>query len=190
MDVVWAAEATVENANYSDSLWRLGMVLAAIALLAMYARFRKARQRPLPPPAKELREIAADRGRYHDPADRALVELVEAGREINAQVDTKVRFLNRLVKDADDRIARLESLLAAVDGLNRGGEGDPGPGSRIGEIPDAGLSSASRRYRSGLQARIVSLKNEGRNISEIASATGLSIVEIQLALEHAESSRG
>lgn len=189
MDFVRAAEAAVESGGGSDGYWRLGLILAAIAMLGLYGRWRKARQPPLVE-AKELRERDKNPNRYREPADRALVELVEAGREINAQVDTKVRFLNRLIKDADNRIARLEKLIADADGRGAGDAGSrPKTDPAAEKVPETGGPSASRRFRSGLQARIVELRDEGKSVSDIARATGLSTLEIQLAIDHADSGR-
>ncbi|MFH0911061.1 MAG: hypothetical protein V1918_06125 [Planctomycetota bacterium] len=43
-------------------------------------------------------------------ADRILVELVETSREISGRMDTKIRVLNTLLRDAERCIARLEEL--------------------------------------------------------------------------------
>lgn len=186
MDYLWAAEAAAERET--GGYWQLALILAAIGFLGLFARWRKARQ---PPPVvlEELRERDKHPNRYRDNADRALVELVEMGREINAQVDNKIRFLNRLVKDADDRIARLENLLKEAEAAPRGGP-PPGlavaPGADQDSPPPAPAPSTSRRFRSELQARVVQLAEGGKSTSEIAKATGLSILEIQLALKNAE----
>ncbi len=50
-------------------------------------------------------------------ADKILVELVETSREINAQSDTKIRVLNKLVRDADKAIKRLEDLVEREEAL-------------------------------------------------------------------------
>ena len=200
MGAIWAAESVAASGDGSG-WWRVGLILGAIVMLTLYGRWRRARQPPSPT-AKELRDRDNDPNRYRDTADRALVELLEASREITAQLDTKIRFVNRLVREADARSDRLESQLAeakaAIDGLEkrRGAAGVSVPGAG-GERPETGSAaqkpsepdktSASKRFRSALQARIVALRDEGKDVSGIAKATGLSILEIQLALEHADS---
>ncbi|MBU0638948.1 MAG: hypothetical protein KKB50_08800 [Planctomycetes bacterium] len=52
--------------------------------------------------------------------DDLLLQLEEVSRRINAQVDTKFVKLERVIRDADERIARLEGVLARFDRV-RGG---------------------------------------------------------------------
>lgn len=52
--------------------------------------------------------------RVRETVDRALVELVDTSREISAQIDNRIRMLNKLVKDADEERNRLETLLAEI----------------------------------------------------------------------------
>lgn len=47
--------------------------------------------------------------------DELLVQLEEVSRRINAQVDTRFMKLESVVRDADERIARLEALTQAPD---------------------------------------------------------------------------
>lgn len=181
MDVVFAAEA-VSQSSGTDGYWKLALILAAIGILGLLSRWRKAR---VPPqvPAKEMRARDQHPERYRDVADRALVELVEVGREINAQVDTKIRFLNRLIKEADDRIGKLEKLSAQIEM-----PADAPAAMRQEPAAKAARTSGSRRFFSELQARVVDLHDSGRSVTDISKATGLSTVEIELALQNAKNS--
>ncbi|MDR0363119.1 MAG: hypothetical protein LBJ46_10620 [Planctomycetota bacterium] len=197
MDMVAAAEPA------TGGYLQLAAILAAIGLLGLFARWRKARQRP-PLDVKAFRERDAEPDKYRDAADRALVELIETGREINARVDNKIRMLNRLVRDAERCIARLEKLLALADGdaaapaalpghPDRAGKtGETGKTEKTGQpserpiFPESEDAGGSSRFRSTLQARVVALREEGKSSAEIAAATGLSMIEIQLALDHAD----
>jgi hypothetical protein len=181
MDFVFAAEA-VGQAGGTDGYWKLALILAAIGILGLLSRWRKARVPPQAP-AKEMRSRDQHPERYRDAADRALVELVEVGREINAQVDTKIRFLNRLIKEADDRISKLEKLSAQVESIAE----TPGV-VRQEQTAKAARPSGSRRFFSELQARVVDLHDSGRSVTDISKATGLSTVEIELALQNARNS--
>lgn len=183
MDLVAAAEPAAAAAASGSGYWNLAMVLAAIGVLGLFARWRKAR-RPPPADAKAFRERDQEPDKYREVSDRALVELIETGREINARVDNKIRMLNRLVKDAEQCIARLEKLVAAADNPTPAPP-SPAPAERGGDAGDL-ENGGSRRFRSNLQARVVSLREEGKSVAEISAATGLSTIEIQLALEHAE----
>ncbi len=181
MNWVWAAEKASDSAAGSDGYWRLAMILAAIGFLGLLARWRRSKQKP-PIPARELRERDQDPNKYRSASDRAMTELLEAGREITAQVDIKVRFLNRLIKDADSRIAKLEELVKQADSCAEtcGETSVPMPERRQ---PEIGRSSG--RYLSAVQERIVAMHDQGKSLSEIAKATGMSTTEINLALEHA-----
>ena len=62
--------------------------------------------------ALTLQEIKSihNRPNVRSKADEILVELAEMSREINAQIDTKIRILNKLVRDAEKAIKRYEEL--------------------------------------------------------------------------------
>ncbi|MDR1612071.1 MAG: hypothetical protein LBT97_04725 [Planctomycetota bacterium] len=192
MGVILAAEPVAEAAA-AGGYWRLALVLAGIGVLGLIARRRKARQPP-PLDVKEFRARDREPDRYRDASDQALVELIETGREINAGVDNKIRMLNRLVKDAGQLVARLEALmrdaerriarLEALTAAENGGIAPPAP--RPAGNAEAAEAGDGRRFRSNLQARVVALRDEGKTAAEITAATGLSTIEIQLALEHAD----
>ncbi len=97
-----------------DFIWIvLFFMVVALSLIAPYL-IRRNRQ------LKQLESRPSDLGRAPDlrireTTDRALVELLETGREISAQVDTKVRLLNKLVKDADEQATRLQTLLDQLE---------------------------------------------------------------------------
>lgn len=184
MELLMAAESGA--ASGSGGYWQLALVLAGIGLLGLLARWRKARAEPPPPSAKELRERDKAPNRYRDAADRALVDLIETGREIGAQVDTKIRMLNRLVKEAEEKIARLEGLLGqAGERLDNPGSASPAPPPPA--VPDSGGaasadSTATQSFRSELHERILLLRNEGKSVQEIAKATNLSTTEVRFAI--------
>ncbi len=183
MDFAFAAEAASQTGG-TDGYWKLALILAAIGILGLLSRWRKARVPPRTT-AKEMRSRDEHPERYRNAADRALVELVEVGREINAQVDTKIRFLNRLIKEADDRIAKLEKLSARAEQPV-----ETHDAVRQESAAKTVRTSGSRRFFSELQARVVDLHDSGRSVADIGKATGLSTVEIELALQNAKNSQG
>ncbi|MDR3078245.1 MAG: hypothetical protein LBV15_05745 [Planctomycetota bacterium] len=184
MDYLGAGEAAADSV--SGGYWQLAMILAAIGLLGLYSRWRRARTPP-PVTLAQLRKIDEDPDRYRAPADKAIVELLETSRSLNAQVDTKIRVLNRLVKEAEEQAGRLEKLLAESRGAAPapvGGSAASGaepPGGRIGVRPEAG---AGRSRLTELQERIRRLHSEGRSLAEIARATALSTTEVGFALDN------
>lgn len=182
----WAAEAAGRAGEASGGgYWQLALILAGIGFLGLFARWRKAR-RPVLPTAKELRERDADPNRYRSAADKALVELLETSRELNARVDTKIRVLNRLVKDAGDCAAALETLLAEARALRDGGPLPPPPSPRAAEEGAGGEEAGKepkRAFLSDLHERIHRLKTEGRTSQEIAKATNLSTTEVEFIVK-------
>lgn len=172
MDFAWAAEAAGKNEG--GGFWQLALVLAGIGFLGVFARWRKART-PKPETGREIRERDREPQRYRDAADNAVVELLETSRTLNAQVDTKIRILNRLVKEAEENAVRLEKLLAEAKGVEA-------PGREL-EAPLAVEPAAPVSGRTELQDRLLRLRRDGKTLAEIARTTNLSITEVKFALE-------
>ncbi|MDR1520567.1 MAG: hypothetical protein LBU23_10590 [Planctomycetota bacterium] len=186
MGVLQAAEAAAESSG--GGIWQLAMILAAIGILAFFSRWRKART---PPPVnlERLRQIDREPDRHRDAADKAIVELLETSRALNAQVDTRIRMLNHLLKDAGEQAARLEKLLAEARGVASVGiaaAAAPGRGPETGR--PTGQSGPPRRTE--LQERICRLRNEGKTLTEIAKGASLSISEVRFALESLDGFAG
>lgn len=191
-----AADRAAQAAGESG-YWQLALIMAAIGFVGLFLRWRRMR----PPPmqyAKEFRERDEDPNRYRDAADRALVELLETSRTLNAQVDTKIRMLNRLIKDAEEQCARLEGLMGlakdAVPPAN-GPAGAADRGARSSRPTDSvrRAPSASRRviaeknggphFLSDLHERIYRLREDGKTVAEIAKATNLSTTEVEFIVK-------
>ncbi len=170
----FAAETAGRAAESGSGPWQLALIFMAIVLLGLFARWRRSRMPPLVP-ARELRARDGDPNRYRDAADRALVELLETGRALNAQADTKLRTLNRLVKDAEAAAARLESLLAE-SAAAAAAAAPPAP-------PEPSAAASARSFVSDLHERIHRLKREGRSSVEIAKATNLSTTEVEFIVK-------
>ena len=193
MESLFAAEASAVAGGGGGGYWQLALVLGGIGLLGLVTRWRKLRAGPPPSTAREFRARDEDPNRYRDAADRALVDLVETGREIGAQVDMKIRLLNRLVKDAEEKIARLEALLATTNGEDAvacgGGEKagrkeSPAPVAPEDAVErNAPRPSGEKRFMSELHERVYRLGEEGKSVAEIAKATNLSITEVRFSLE-------
>ena len=186
MDAAWAAETAAGTSQGGGGYWQLALVLAGIGFLGLFARWRKARA-PATPSAREMRDRDDDPNRYRDAADRAIVELLETSRVLNAQVDTKIRVLNRLVKEAEENTARLEALLAEARELQEGGL-RPGPkperaAAPSGESSPVAAAEPERKFMSDLHERIHRLRGEGKGVAEIAKATNLSTTEVEFIIK-------
>ncbi len=158
--------------------------------------------------------ISDAHGRFRATADKAMVDLLETSREISAQVDMKVRLLNKLVKDADRESRRLEKLLeaagetrtldriraeydvAAEPTASPAPATPPAPAPSAPPVPETPLPPAeeafnprtkSGRWRSDVKSRVADLRAAGKEVAEIARITRLSTTEINLVLHLLES---
>ncbi len=175
-------EAALFLAESSDGdNWLLALTLA-LAVLLIFRLWPRPR-----PAARSDPESEADAAlRIRRSADKALVELAEVGREISGRIDTKIRILNRLSKEAEAQIKRLELLLRAA-----GREVPP-----AAEEENTSSATSSRRLATvideadktarELHERVLQLSREGKTAAEIARLTRLSIQEIDLVLRLAE----
>lgn len=188
----WAMAAEQAAGGGESGYWQLALILAAIGFLGLFARWRKMRTPPLPT-TKELRERDDNPNRYRDAADRAIVELLETSRSLNAQVDTKIRMLNRLVKEAEDNCARLENLLSRARSVPFDGETrllapeahNIQPKALRTEKPRETEKADKKepKFLSDLHERIYRLQQAKKSVPEIARATNLSTTEVEFFLK-------
>lgn len=190
MDFAMAAEAAQSSGG--DGYWQLAMMVAAIGLLGLFARYRRARLAANPPPnAKEIRERAADPDRYRSASDQALAALLETASQLTAEVNTKARVLNSLIKQAEEKSARLEELLERAENAVANGHPEAVASGAPGAAPENAAAGSGRlatvateqAFPSGLHERISLLAAEGKTVAEIAKATNLSIIEVRFALK-------
>lgn len=103
--------------------------------------------------------------------EQLLLELEELSREINGQVDTRLRALNLLIQEADGKIKELRRLQGHTD--DEGQPADRLPPPKQEPHPDL----TSQRY-----ARVYALAEKGRSVIEIAREMGLMTGEVELIL--------
>jgi hypothetical protein len=144
-------------------LLALGLVIVLILLMRLKARGAARADRPPPSAGPSSSRLA------RDAADRLAVDLEETARAVSALLDTKIRVLDKLVRDADERIARLESSLGAPPA----GGGWPG-GSAPARAP---LEEPLAHH-----AQIYGLADQGWSVQEIADKTGYQRGEVELVL--------
>ena len=149
-----------------DSLWLVGLFLAGAAIVIYAMQRQKARAKtaePAPRPSSAAEEL-------HRSMERLLVELQDTSREINATLDTKMIVLNKLIEDADRKIAELKSLQEAR-------EKRPAAPARAEEP----LTEEARKRRD-LEREICRLADEGQTELEIARRTNTPRGEVELVL--------
>ncbi len=92
-----------------EQIIALGLVILIMALMPRIIKtLRRERKSMTAEQTKSLRSGPNIKNK----ADEILVELAEMSREINAQVDTKIRVLNKLIRDAEKVVKRYEELSA------------------------------------------------------------------------------
>ncbi len=145
------------------------------------------------PAGNERRQLA-------DSMQALMLELEQMSRQVGGQIDTRLRALNLLIKEADQKIAELKRL-GLSSGAEPGGQssgtrspasssnaadrrkaaGSPSPAAADPAEDDAGqapsATSADDKY-----ARVYSLAAEGRSVVEIGRELELMTGEVELIL--------
>jgi len=138
--------------------------------------------------------------------ERLLVELHEVSREMNGRLDTKISVLNNLIREADEKIRHMETLVAEARSMSASADAAPprrsvAPREPIGPTPDGsaplgGRSSDARPARrrgspssapNGVApppryAEIYALADQGLDPTQIAQQTGVPTGEVELIL--------
>jgi hypothetical protein len=102
--------------DVDNGMVALLLVLCATIIMVVLLRrhqFRGTTQRDL---ARDHIARIRDQHRLRDSMDELLVQLEEVSRRVGAQVDTKFAKLEKVIRDADDRLARLEGALKRSGG--------------------------------------------------------------------------
>jgi hypothetical protein len=180
------------------------LVLCATVIMVMLLRrhqFRKTTGRDV---AREQIARIRDQRELRQSMDDLLVQLEELSRRVGAQVDTKFAKLETVIRDADDRIARLEHVLGSLDGKQvtaRTGSRQtrPAPSApavskavpsapsarETGRDPDhesAPVAPAASQHSDPRFGRVCELVDAGASPIEAAEQLGLQLGEVELIL--------
>ena len=104
------------------SMFLAGCALLTLILLRRWSRYygrRSRRKKSEPPIAAQPRPHDAWGGMQRDAAahiERQKVELHEFSRDVAGTLDSKMLLLGELITKSDEQIARLEQLLAELEG--------------------------------------------------------------------------
>lgn len=183
----------------------VGLTFYSLVLLRRNRKHSDTTNRRMRDQFSELRAHSQLRGSMEE----LLLRLEEVSRRTNAQLDTKFARLEAVVRDADDRIGRLERLVAAAgvaanraaaeegnlasapptadSGGDAAGAGDPGRGSAPAVRPSEhrGQPVPAREADSRVPAdvrRIRELADGGLTPIKIAERLGLPLGEVELVL--------
>jgi len=177
---------TAEEGIGLETLIPAAMLLVAAVLImnSFIRRQKKAAQQPqMPTGSRERAEAiqAAHRGR--DQLQAVVAEAEQLAQRLAAHVDTKAVMLEKLIADADDRLARLERATAsqhapAPNDPPRVETRRPEPARapvRDPIAPAAGELDPIKR-------KIYQLADEGKSSVEIAQATDQPTGQVELIL--------
>lgn len=187
------------------------LLLAGVALVCAVLLFRSQRRirrqtssQPLPPsawrPQAPTQSRTANAVNPPQEAEDWQVEFHEMAREATAKLDNKIRILEHLIRDADARIARLQSVGEWLDrsaqleldsSAASGGSAFPPPDAEFSEsrANEAQGATSTTALRSGGGAlisqpygEIYALADAGQSSVKIASRLNRPVGEIELIL--------
>jgi len=186
------------------------LLLAGVALVCAVLLFRSQRRirrqtssQPLPPsawrPQAPTQSRTANAVNPPQEAEDWQVEFHEMAREATAKLDNKIRILEHLIRDADARIARLQSVgewldrSAQLDVASNAASGLPSqsPGAEIGAsranephgaTSTAPFGSGGDDFVSQPYGEIYALADAGQSSIKIASRLNRPVGEIELIL--------
>ena len=142
-------------------LW-IVLVLAALFVAVILPRLRRRRDGP----QEVLGSFGGSAGGAREGLERLLTEIQDLSREHIAKLDTKIRMLNQLLLECDQKKRELEALL----GKAGGGAAEPA------------AKNPAPRASNPLHDQVYSLQDSGKEILDICAATGLEKGEVELIL--------
>jgi len=145
----------------SATVWIL-LIVAALFVMVVLPRLRRRGEGP----RETLGSFGASAGGAREELERLLTEIQDLSREHIARLDTKIRMLNQLLLECDQKKKELENLLAKT-----GGAAPPPP-----------VLSAPPRPANPLHSQVYTLQDSGKEILDICAATGLEKGEVELIL--------
>ncbi|MHC4663706.1 MAG: DUF6115 domain-containing protein [Planctomycetota bacterium] len=182
----------------------IGVAALAVAILALTIMvFRtRGRIRERSESSENFRRDAAEAGSVRRELDQLLVDIEAMCREITAKLDTKMRVINELITQADERIEKLRSINAEnqasepmstpenakedvpAENSMRKVEinNDSGEKSEPEKMIDAPLKDSESIDTDPRFSRIFEMSDAGADIITIAKETGMPKGEIKLVL--------
>jgi hypothetical protein len=138
-------------------LW-VALLVAALFVAVVLPRLRRRRGEP----RETLGSFGSSAGGAREELERLLTEIQDLSREHIARLDTKIRMLNQLLLECDQKKRELEALL--------------------GKTGEAAEKSPSPRAPNPLHDQVYSLQDSGKEVLDICAATGLEKGEVELIL--------
>jgi hypothetical protein len=137
----------------------IALVVAALFIAVVLPRLRRRQDGP----RDVLGSFGSSAGGAREELERLLTEIQDLSREHIARLDTKIRMLNQLLLECDQKKRELEALLA-----------------KTGDAPEK--PAAPAKAANPLHDQVYSLQDSGKEILDICAATGLEKGEVELIL--------
>ena len=171
--------------------WFAAVVVATTIMIVLTRR--RSQRNTIPSgirrPTSERVRKAREFNRTEDELRDVIIELEQLARELNAQIDTKYRKLEAVIRHADERIAMLRELTGQADQtppshVRSGSPAVPGLDIVVGddEVETAASPLPIASTRGIDKRRILDLAAQGEPPAQIAAATNRSLAEVELVL--------
>ena len=178
-----------ENNGMATVLLVLCATVIMIVLLRRH-QFRKTTSRDM---SRDHIARIRDQHKIRGSMEELLIQLEEVSRRVGAQVDTKFAMLEKVIRDADERIARLEQIPEPSDATKpvaperkpvRAPQpiAQPPPAQASVEMPASTETSAPTEPIDPRFQRVYELVDAGDSPIKIAEQLALPLGEVELIL--------
>lgn len=140
------------------------LLIAGVAALFFVLQRRRRRQDPADP--RPLGSFDGDLRQPRQELEQLLTEIQDLSRDHIARLDTKIRLLNQLLLEVDQRKRELETLLGRAASLGQAPPPAPRPSKPANPLHD----------------QVYTLVDAGREVADICRETGLEKGEVELIL--------
>ena len=152
----------------------LGLVGLTILILSTHRRIRRSQRQP----RKSIREVLAEteaRQSATRDLEAVMLELDQLSRDIHGRIDTKLARLDVLIREADQRIAKLSEP-------GRAAESEPTLEITLDQADPYGPQPSVRPAREDSHSAIYSLADRGLSPGQIAQNLNRLSGEVELIL--------
>jgi len=167
------AAATLAVSGTQIALLAMFGAVLTIIMISTRNRVRTSIRQPRET-ARDRWNQANDRRQTLRDVEDVMVELDQVARQVHGQLDTRFAKLETVIRDADQRIARLERLLNKTEGVS-------GLDITLEEARPDDIEPAPV-MQSGPHADVYRLADAGMNAVEIAQEIGKTNGEVELIL--------
>src|SRR5258706_10688330 len=144
----------------TTTVW-IVLIVSALFVAVVLPRLRRRGANP----QDTLGTFGASAGGAREELERPLTEIQDLSREHIARLDTKIRMLNQMLLECDQKKRELEGLLG-----------------KAGPAPQAPEKAPAPRAPNPLHDQVYSLQDSGKEVLDICAATGLEKGEVELIL--------